>query len=54
MTDARKTARRIFSEWCAGNGLAVDPLSAVDLVARIETALIKNALGRPPSNSEAK
>lgn len=48
MTDARKIAGRIFREWCAANGLAVDPLSAADLVARIEAALT------PPSNSEAK
>jgi hypothetical protein len=48
MTPSRKAARRIFRDWCAANGLAVDPIAAADLVNRIEAAL------RPSQNSEAK
>lgn len=43
MTQARKIARRIFREWCAANGIVVDPAAAADLVARIEAVLVPPA-----------
>lgn len=46
MTQAKKTARRIFREWCAHNGIVLEPLCAADLVARIEAALASTGIGK--------
>lgn len=41
MSPAKKAARRVFREWCAANGILIYPMTAADLVNRIEAAIVQ-------------
>jgi len=43
----RRIAQEILREWCAENGLALDPLVATDLVSRIETEITFDRMNYP-------
>jgi hypothetical protein len=36
---SKRAAQRVLREWCAANGVAMEPLAAADLVRRIAEAM---------------